>query len=92
MAVGDKSGIMTGSEWQVNSENGIWRTVEKAILSASSSAEVHVFEKTRQFRKDCISNKRNRPLLTQAIPMFDSLIEDDRDDKYHPTMPNWLLS
>lgn len=57
--------------------------LKNAISSASASTKVHVFEKTRQFRKDCLANERNQPLLEQAIPVFESLIEDDRDDKYH---------
>jgi hypothetical protein len=57
--------------------------LQEAVSSASSRAKVLVFEKARQFRKECLADGRLRPLLRQVIPVFECLIEDDRENKYH---------
>jgi tetratricopeptide (TPR) repeat protein len=55
----------------------------KAISSASSSAKVLIFDKARDFRKECLVNDRKRRLINQAIPVMEGLIADDKEQKYH---------
>ena len=57
--------------------------LQKAISSASSAAKVLIFEKARQFRRECLHDEQKKFLLSQAIPIFECLIEDDKDHKYH---------
>ncbi len=56
--------------------------LQSAIASASSTAKVQVFDKTREFRLACMAEGK-RHLLPQAIPVFECLIELDKDQKYH---------
>jgi len=55
--------------------------LKQAILQASSSAKVEVFNMARSFR---MAQYENRPeLLARTIPIFQALIEDDKDDEFH---------
>jgi hypothetical protein len=57
--------------------------LKEAIRSASSSTKVLVFERARQFRKMCTANPSKRHLIHLVIPVFEALIEDDKESKYH---------
>lgn len=54
--------------------------LKQAILQASSSAKVEVFNMARTFR----TTHHDRPdLLPRTIPIFQALIEDDREERFH---------
>ena len=57
--------------------------LQEAISSAASQTKVLIFEQARRFRKDCTADDGRQPLLRQAIPVFEALIEDDAENKYH---------
>ena len=55
--------------------------LKQAILQASSSAKVEVFNMARTFRT---THYEHRPeLLPRTIPIFQALIEDDREEQFH---------
>ena len=55
--------------------------LKEAILQASSSAKVEVFNMARSFRAN---HYETRPeLLVRTIPIFEALIEDDQDNQFH---------
>jgi len=56
--------------------------LRRAISSASSSTKVLIFDRARQFRKE-VTAARQWDQLPQTIPVFEALIADDRDGKYH---------
>jgi hypothetical protein len=58
-------------------------SLRRAIVAASSSAKVIIFERARQFRKECQAIAHKRARLPQVVPVFESLINDDPTAKYH---------
>ena len=55
--------------------------LKQVISQASSEAKVEVFNMARSFR---MSHYEKRPeYLVRTIPIFQALIEDDRDDEFH---------
>ena len=57
--------------------------LQEAISSSASQTKVLIFEQARRCRKDCTADDGRQPLLRQAIPIFEALIEDDAENKYH---------
>jgi hypothetical protein len=55
--------------------------LKQAILQASSSAKVEVFNMARRFR--ATHYERRPELLVRTIPIFQALIEDDKDNEFH---------